>query len=350
MFTTKLKGKVSKMLIQSKTKFENIPIFNTKNNASILVNKNIKYSPVKNVLNKTGFKPTSKIAKTLQGSVYNAVNSNGIKCVLKRTSVQLHDMGIARVNNKFYKVKENIINEAKIMKYLTSINPVKGLPKFIDFFSDGKNYFLLMEHGGQSLLDHVRDFHQKIKNNKIKLKIWKQHVKILFKQMCIFINWLHNIARFVHLDISLENMLIKGCEFKNGKFISHGQIYFIDFGLAKCYANKKSFDNCTKYVGKISYQAPEVYHKRPFNAAKADVWSLGIVLFMMIIGACPYLKPTKSDKMFINICNGYTKQWMNDVGKSEYISESLIDLFDRIFCDEMNRLYIQDIMKHDYLK
>ena len=35
-------------------------------------------------------------------------------------------------------------------------------------------------------------------------------------------NWLHNTMRCCHLDLSLENMLIKGYKIKNGKFISHG--------------------------------------------------------------------------------------------------------------------------------
>jgi len=309
-----------------------------------------KYSPTASVFMRTGYKVTTKIATTMQGSVYNAVNMDGQRCVLKRTSVRLHNMGVACINKKLYKVKENIVNEAAIMEYLTSLNPPAGLTKLIDFFCDGKNYFLLMEHGGQSFFKHVTGFHKRIKNGELKLKTWKQHVKILFKQMCKFVNWMHNVAKLAHLDISLENMLIKDCVFENGKFKSHGQINFIDFGLAKSYAGKKSFDGCTKYVGKQSYQAPEVYFKIPFNAMKADVWSLGVVLFMLVLGVCPYQTPTNKDPMFVTVHSGHIMEWAKHTNKTKYLSKSLIGLFSHIFCDDDDRWTIKDIIKHKYVR
>ena len=43
---------------------------------------------------------------------------------------------------------------------------------------------------------------------------------------------------------------------------------------------------CLLFTG---YKAPKVYGKREiFDARAADIWSLGIVLFMMIIGAPPF--------------------------------------------------------------
>ena len=136
-----------------------------------------------------------------------AISDNGHRCVIKRTSVQLHKRGVAYVDNKLYCVKENIIDEASIMKILTANNPPKGLTKFINFVNDNKNYFLLMEYGGESLLKHINTFHVRIKSGEISLKEWKKHVKILFKQMCVFVNWMHNKVRLAHLDISLENSM-----------------------------------------------------------------------------------------------------------------------------------------------
>jgi len=279
-----------------------------------------------------------------------AINIEGHQCVLKRTSVRLHTLGVACVGDKYYKVKENIVKEASILKYLTKLNPKTGLTKLIDFFCDGKNYFLLTEYGGESLLKHVLEFNCKIKEGKLNVNVWKKHVKILFQQMCKFINWLHNIARFAHLDISMENILIKGCVFKNGKFISHGQINFIDFGLAKSFINIKSFDNCTKYVGKESYRSPEIHSKIPFNAVKSDIWSLGVVLFMMTFGVCAYTKPTKTDAMFNIIYTGNIESWAQFTGKSDRASKLLLNLFSHIFCCENKRWSIEDIIKHKYIR
>jgi len=351
-------------LSQSHTKNENINDLNAKaeepqfqlvnvsfddKQQTINVVKSKKYSPTKSLFNETGYKVTNKIASTMQGSVYNATNMDGEHCVVKRASTKLHNKHVALINNKMYAVKEDITNEAQIIEYLTSLNPPPGLTKFVLYFCDGHNHFLLTQHGGKCFFKHITMFHEKIRQGILKLKEWKQHIKILFKQMCIFINWLHNVGKVAHLDISLENMLIKGCVFKNGKFISHGQVNFIDFGLSERYPDKKSFDNCTKYVGKPNYQPPKVYYNLPFNAAKADVWSLGVVLFTMITGCSAYTIPTTKDDMFITLYAGYIIEWAKYNGKHKYFSKSVSDLLYHIFCDEEDRFTMKDIMKHKYL-
>ena len=114
-------------------------------------------------------------------------------------------------------------------------------------------------------------------------------------------------------------MLIKGCIFKNGKFTSHGQINFIDFGLSQLFGNSKAYKKCKKFVGKRRYKAPKVYHRIPFNAFKADVWSMGVILFMMIFGLCAYKEPTTKDPMFRNIWNGNIDKWSECLNLTPYV-------------------------------
>ena len=57
-------------------------------------------------------------------------------------------------------------------------------------------------------------------------------------------------------------------------------------------------NNCTKFVGKTAYESPEVAHELKFNASKNDIYSLGVVLFMMTFGVAPYNKPSSSDSSF----------------------------------------------------
>ena len=64
------------------------------------------------------------------------------------------------------------------------------------------------------------------------------------------------------------------------------QIKFCDFGLSEKF-QANNFD-CTKYVGKSRYKSPELWTKKlTFDARANDIWSLGIALFMMILGAPP---------------------------------------------------------------
>merc|ERR1719297_488096 len=86
-----------------------------------------------------------------------------------------------------------------------------------------------------------------------------------------------------HLDISLENILIKNGTFEPVQdgdetvftINSNVQIKICDFGLAEMFeedsvTKMRSFE-CTKFCGKTNYKAPEVYAKKgSFDARKAD--------------------------------------------------------------------------------
>ena len=101
-----------------------------------------------------------------------------------------------------------------------------------------------MDYGGFGLFQYIVHNTKRIKNGEIPNKIWINHTRKLFKQMCLYINWLHNNG-VCHLDISLENCLIKD-----------NVIYFCDFGLSEQF-NDGIF-TCNKFVGKPNYKSPEV--------------------------------------------------------------------------------------------
>eukprot|EP01084_Bolivina_argentea_P149017 260415_1 len=81
------------------------------------------------------------------------------------------------------------------------------------------------------------------------------------------------------------------------------QIKIIDFGVAEVFSSKNQDGQidfqCTKYVGKTGYKAPEVYRKEGmFDARSADCWSLAVCFFMMCFGCAPYYKPSETDLLF----------------------------------------------------
>jgi len=78
-----------------------------------------------------------------------------------------------------------------------------------------------------------------------------------------------------HGDIKLENIIID----------QNHQIKLIDFGYAVIW-NKKSLS--TTYIGTGFYMAPEIYKRIPYNPKKADVFSSGVVLFLLVNGFFPF--------------------------------------------------------------
>lgn len=93
-----------------------------------------------------------------------------------------------------------------------------------------------------------------------------------------------------HRDIKVENILLNGL-----------QVKLIDFGLA---------DEASKYLtthcGTPSYMPPEVCQRRTYKGQSADVWALGIVLYVSLVGKFPF--EGKSDEaLFSSIINNKLK-------------------------------------------
>ena len=99
------------------------------------------------------------------------------------------------------------------------------------------------------------------------------------------LNYLHNLG-IVHRDIKPENMMYE----KRTKLIK-----IIDFGIS-CRIKPGEFLKAR--VGTPYYIAPEVLKKR-YNE-KCDIWSLGIVLYMIVYNVPPFFgsdPPSVMDKI-----------------------------------------------------
>lgn len=106
-----------------------------------------------------------------------------------------------------------------------------------------------------------------------------------FAQVARALRFMH--ARGVaHRDLSLENVLLGDDD----------RCRVADFGLASA-----SGANCSGRVGKPFYMAPEVVQTAPgelYNGLQADVWSLGVLLFIMVTGAPPFERASDADPRF----------------------------------------------------
>ncbi|KAL5198724.1 hypothetical protein ABZP36_002236 [Zizania latifolia] len=85
-----------------------------------------------------------------------------------------------------------------------------------------------------------------------------------------------------HRDLKLENTLLDGS--------IAPRLKICDFGYSKSsvlHSQPKST------VGTPAYIAPEVFSRKEYNGKVADVWSCGVTLFVMLVGAYPFEDPDK---------------------------------------------------------
>lgn len=97
--------------------------------------------------------------------------------------------------------------------------------------------------------------------------------KNLFKQVVDGIDYLHR-KNIVHRDIKLENLMLT----------SENKVKIIDFGFSVKIPKDKTLG---VFCGTPSYMAPELASKRDYYGHLADIWALGILLYVLLVGAFP---------------------------------------------------------------
>ena len=164
-------------------------------------------------------------------------------------------------------------------------------------------------------------------------------VRNLFIQILDAVELCHKNG-IIHSDLKLENILLS----------STYELKLIDFGYSREMNGNDSRQY--KWLGTVHYAAPEVHfspEKNGYDGIKNDVFSLGIMLFILVIGFYPFSKPILADPSYrLFMEEEYFLFW--DKYEHFKCSENFKALFNRMVCfDPDNRIGIDEIKNHPWL-
>eukprot|EP01083_Nonionella_stella_P037769 102945_1 len=159
-----------------------------------------------------------------------------------------------------------------------------------------------------------------------------------FRQSIFGLEACHN-AGVAHRDIKPQNLLLD----------SRFNIKLTDFGLSKVFESDADAIMKTTYVGTRGYQAPELLLDKPYDLA-CDIFSMGVVLFILITGYPPFEQAHYSDRWFRPLAKGdYAKFWKYHAGCSISNDAKCKDLLEKMLCyDPKERITIAQIKKHPW--
>ncbi|GLE10211.1 hypothetical protein PINS_up022236 [Pythium insidiosum] len=166
------------------------------------------------------------------------------------------------------------------------LHRVGGHPHIVSFYSGvvlDDWLCLTMEHcaGGDLYSFLEAQPEQRLRNERHALMLWRQVVSA--------VAFLHSVG-IAHRDLSLENVLLDE---------RHQHAKLCDFGLSVSVGKRDTRDGGTVgRVGKPYYMAPEVVQCTAYDACRADVWSLGVMLFIMVSGSPLVELAAPSDRVF----------------------------------------------------
>ena len=179
------------------------------------------------------------------------------------------------------KVKHKKMNEVRAMK-ITNKKSVSSkyeieilrkishpnIANIFEIFEDSKKYYIIMEflEGGE-LFDAITSIGS----------FSEESACQIMKQILSAIFYLHS-SNIVHRDLKPENIMLLQKP-QNDNY----HIKLIDFGTAKEFKPGKKM---CKFIGTSYYIAPEVLKER--YDEKCDVWSCGIILYILLCGYPPF--------------------------------------------------------------
>ncbi|KAH9299458.1 hypothetical protein KI387_031140 [Taxus chinensis] len=164
----------------------------------------------------------------------------------------------------------------------------------------------------------------------------EDEARFFFQQLISGVNYCHAM-QVCHRDLKLENTLLDGS--------SPPRLKICDFGYSKSsllHSQPKST------VGTPAYIAPEVLSKRVYDGKIADVWSCGVTLYVMLVGAYPFEDPEDPRNFRKTIGRILSVQY--SIPDYVYVTAECRHLLSRIFvANPAKRITIPEIWNHPWL-
>lgn len=150
-----------------------------------------------------------------------------------------------------------------------------------------------------------------------------------FAQIVRAVSYCHQL-HVVHRDLKPENVVF---------FPQQGAVKLTDFGFSNLFQPGTMLATS---CGSLAYSAPEILLGEEYDAPAVDIWSLGVILFMLVCGVPPFHETNDSETLVMILDCRYRVP--------EHVSEPCRHLISRMLQkDPTGRATLEEIEAHDWL-
>lgn len=141
--------------------------------------------------------------------------------------------------------------------------------------------------------------------------------RVWVQQISLALQYLHEME-IAHRDMKCENTLLS----------SNFNVKLADFGFAR-YVIDESGKRVTSdtHCGSLTYAAPEVLKGNPYHPKISDMWSLGVMLYVMLNKAMPFGDDSNIKKLYDAQIN---KKWRFRSKVADILSEHVKECVSRL--------------------
>ncbi|OVA11558.1 Protein kinase domain [Macleaya cordata] len=224
--------------------------------------------------------------------------------------------------------KEKLLKHKMINQIKREISTMKLIrhPNVIRMYevmaSKTKIYIVLELVTGGELYDKIAS------NGRLK----EDEARKYFQQLINAVDYCHSRGVF-HRDLKPENLLLD----------ASGILKVSDFGLSALPQQVREDGLLHTTCGTPNYVAPEVLNSKGYDGAKADLWSCGVILFVLMAGYLPFEES--------NLMELYKKIFKADFSCPPWFSTSAKKLIKKILDpNPMTRISIAEVIENDWFK
>ncbi|XP_057544383.1 CBL-interacting serine/threonine-protein kinase 23-like [Amaranthus tricolor] len=224
--------------------------------------------------------------------------------------------------------KEKVLKHKMIGQIKREISTMKLIrhPNVIRLFevmaSKTKIYIVLEFVTGGELFDKIAS----------KGRLKEDEARKYFQQLINAVDYCHSRGVF-HRDLKPENLLLD----------AKGVLKVSDFGLSALAQQVREDGLLHTTCGTPNYVAPEVINNKGYDGAKADLWSCGVILFVLMAGYLPF-----EDS---NLMSLYKKIYKADFACPPWFSSSAKKLIHRILDpNPSTRITIAEVIENEWFK
>nr|POF19921.1 serine/threonine-protein kinase plo1 [Quercus suber] len=227
------------------------------------------------------------------------------------------------------KIVKSIITPAKLAQKIHSKLSHPNIVAFYRAFSLSASTYVVLELcSNGSLADMIK------KRKQLTLP----EIRRFVIQICGAAKYLHS-KHIIHRDLKTGNLFLD----------DQMNVKVGDFGLAALLVTEKEMDakRRTTMCGTPNYLAPEILEKSKGHDEKADLWSIGAIIFTLAVGKAPFHASTK-EEIYKKATQG--KYAWPELSSSSAQSQDLRDLVSNLLVSEEMRLRPDQIVSHSFFK
>eukprot|EP00347_Sterkiella_histriomuscorum_P003698 403363288 len=217
-------------------------------------------------------------------------------------------------------MREQLLKEIRIQRGLDCGNIVK----LYQVQEDDKYVYLVLDFiEGGTLRDYL-----------VQGVFSEDQIRQITLQLLLSIDYMHR-KNIIHRDLKPENILLS---FEEDK--TRPDAYLADFGFAVKLSNESALQSI---YGTPGYVAPEVLQGQPYSY-KADMFSLGAILYNMVVGKNLFIAKTAQEALIKNIkCN---VDWLiQELDCSLHLKDILQQILDK---NPERRLFASQALQHQW--